>query len=148
MLVSQHDALEHVEDSLGDPQELVKGQHFDSMQVGIQGSEGRLMLGAAIPPRHDSRPYLQRVTAVLTENRVSAPLDLRDGTYAISCAAERCGSAQQFRPVFFGSRAATRYVSWTSTKIKVRVPRLARGGKSVTVRTTGGRSNARTFKVI
>ncbi len=49
--------------------------------------------------------------------------------------------------VYFGSKAVTTYLSWSATKIKVRVPRLAKGKKSVTVKTAGGRSNPKTFTV-
>ena len=43
--------------------------------------------------------------------------------------------------------AVTRYVSWSSTRIKVKVPAVSRGRKAVTIRTAGGKSNAKTFKV-
>ena len=39
--------------------------------------------------------------------------------------------------VYFGSKAVTTYVSWSATKIKVRVPTLAKGKKLVTVKTCG-----------
>ncbi len=47
--------------------------------------------------------------------------------------------------VFFGTRAATAYLSWSSTRIKVRVPAIAKGRKTVTVKTAGGKSNGRYF---
>ena len=50
--------------------------------------------------------------------------------------------------VFFGGKAVTRYVSWHATWIRVRVPRLAKCRRAVTVTTVGGTSNARTFTVI
>ena len=50
--------------------------------------------------------------------------------------------------VFFGSKAAGKYLSGSDTKIKVKVPTLTKGAKSVTVKTAGGRSNAKMFMVI
>ena len=49
--------------------------------------------------------------------------------------------------VYFGAKATTRYVSWSATKIRVRVPKLAKGKKRVTVRTADGKSNAKMFTV-
>jgi len=49
--------------------------------------------------------------------------------------------------VKFGATRCTGYVSWGATKIKVKLPRLAKGKKAVTVRTFGGKSNAMTFRV-
>jgi hypothetical protein len=50
--------------------------------------------------------------------------------------------------VFFGGKAATKYVSWSQTKIKVKVPATAAGKVSVTVKTVEGKSNARPFTVL
>ncbi len=58
------------------------------------------------------------------------------------------GATRGTAKVYFGGKAATRYVSWSATKIEVKVPTLAKGSKTVTVRTAGGRSNAKTFRVI
>ena len=58
------------------------------------------------------------------------------------------GASRGASRVFFGGKAVTRYVSWSATRIKFRVPALAKGRKSVTVRTLGGKSNAKAFKVI
>jgi len=50
--------------------------------------------------------------------------------------------------VKFGSTKCTKYVSWTGTRIKCRVPARAKFGKvKVTVVTAGDTSNARTFTV-
>ena len=49
--------------------------------------------------------------------------------------------------VNFGAKAVTKHISWSATTIKVKVPKLAAGKKSVTVKTSGGRSNAKTFRV-
>ena len=58
------------------------------------------------------------------------------------------GAKRGTAKVYFGSKAVTTYVSWSATKIKVRVPTLAKGKKLVTVKTAGGKSNAKTFTVI
>jgi hypothetical protein len=58
------------------------------------------------------------------------------------------GAKRGTSKVLFGSVAVSKYVSWSATKIKVKVPKLAKGKRSVTVRTSGGKSNAKTFKVI
>ena len=50
--------------------------------------------------------------------------------------------------VKFGKAKVKKYVSWSDTKIKVKVPRKARFGKDkVTVTTAGGKSAARNFRV-
>jgi hypothetical protein len=48
--------------------------------------------------------------------------------------------------VYFGNKAATKYVFWSDSKIKVKVPSIGVGKRSVRVRTALGRSNAVTFK--
>lgn len=55
------------------------------------------------------------------------------------------GAKRGTSKVYFGSKAASRYVKWTATKIKVRVPRVSRGKTSVRVKTLMGRSNAKAF---
>ena len=47
--------------------------------------------------------------------------------------------------VYFGKLAVTRYLSWSSTKIKVILPAIAKGRVAVKVRTIGGTSNVRYF---
>ena len=50
--------------------------------------------------------------------------------------------------VKFGAMKCTKYISWSATKIKCRVPGKAKYGKvKVTVTTTAGKSNARSFRV-
>jgi hypothetical protein len=58
------------------------------------------------------------------------------------------GARRGAAKVFFAGKAATRYISWSATRIKVKVPRLGKGKKPVTIVTAGGRSAARTFRVI
>ncbi len=57
------------------------------------------------------------------------------------------GASRGGARVFFGSKAAMRYVLWSATKIEV-VPALGAGRTTVTVRTAAGKSNAKGFKVL
>jgi hypothetical protein len=50
--------------------------------------------------------------------------------------------------VLFGSKAAGKYVMWSQTKIKVKVPALPGGTVSVKVKTVEGKSNAKSFRVL
>ena len=48
----------------------------------------------------------------------------------------------------FGSKACTKYVSWSDTRIRCKVPaKAAFGSVKVTVKTAAGKSNAKTFRV-
>ena len=58
------------------------------------------------------------------------------------------GASRGTAKVFFGGTAATRYVSWSATKIRVKVPKLAEGRRPVRVVTSGGTSNAMIFRLI
>ena len=50
--------------------------------------------------------------------------------------------------VRFGTKACTKYVSWSDTRIRCKVPaKAAFGSVKVTVRTAAGKSNAKTFRV-
>jgi len=58
------------------------------------------------------------------------------------------GAARGTSAVKFGSKACTKYVSWSATKIKCRVPMKAKYGVlKVTVTTTAGKSNTMSFTV-
>jgi hypothetical protein len=58
------------------------------------------------------------------------------------------GAAQGTGAVKFGSKTCTKYVSWSDTQIKCRVPAKAKfGAVKVTVTTKAGKSNARSFAV-
>ena len=58
------------------------------------------------------------------------------------------GAARGTSSVKFGSKKCTKYVSWSDTRIKCRVPAKAKYGVvKVTVTTTAGKSNAMSFKV-
>jgi len=50
--------------------------------------------------------------------------------------------------VYFGGKAAAKYISWSAGKIRVRVPHLAQGRVAVRVETYIGRSNLKYFKVL
>jgi hypothetical protein len=58
------------------------------------------------------------------------------------------GARRGTSKVYFGGKAATKYVSWSKGKVKVKVPFVAKGRKAVRVKTKDGRSNARFFRVI
>jgi len=58
------------------------------------------------------------------------------------------GAKRGTSKVYFGSKAATSYVFWSRSTIKVRVPSMAAGRKPVTVRTKFGRSNDMSFRVL
>jgi hypothetical protein len=50
--------------------------------------------------------------------------------------------------VKFGATKVSKYVSWSNTRVKVRVPARARFGRlKVTVTTAGGTSNGKSFTV-
>jgi IPT/TIG domain/Photosynthesis system II assembly factor YCF48 len=58
------------------------------------------------------------------------------------------GAAQRTGSVKFGSKACTKYVSWSTTRIVCQVPTKAKyGAVKVTVKTTAGMSNAMSFTV-
>ena len=58
------------------------------------------------------------------------------------------GAAQGAGAVRFGGAECARYVSWSATRIRCKVPATARYGKvSVVVTTTAGASNAMSFTV-
>ena len=58
------------------------------------------------------------------------------------------GASRGSSSVAFGGKKCTKYLSWSDTRIKCRVPAKAEYGTvKVRVRTAGGTSNTRTFKV-
>jgi hypothetical protein len=58
------------------------------------------------------------------------------------------GATRGSSVVKFGKATVKKYVLWSATKIKVKVPKKAKLGKNkVTVKTAGGRSAARDFRV-
>ena len=58
------------------------------------------------------------------------------------------GSKRGAGTVRFGAKAVTRYLSWSTTRIRCRVPAKAKFGKlKVTVKTKAGTSNAKAFRV-
>jgi hypothetical protein len=58
------------------------------------------------------------------------------------------GATRGTAKVYFGAKAATKYVSWSKTKIKVKVPTMTKGREAVKVKTTGGVSNVKYFRRI
>ena len=58
------------------------------------------------------------------------------------------GSKRGISYVKFGTRKVTKYLSWSKSRVKCRVPARAKIGRvKVIVHTTGGTSNARIFRV-
>ena len=49
---------------------------------------------------------------------------------------------------YFGKKAATKYVSWSDTSVKVKVPTVAKGSRPVKVVTPFGTTATKSFKVI
>jgi hypothetical protein len=58
------------------------------------------------------------------------------------------GATRGTSKVMFGSKAATKYVSWSATMIKVKVPATTAGTKAVKVVTKAGTSKSKKFKVL
>ena len=95
----------------------------DSVSVLLNGPSAAPLLRAAVPAQG-------RVGAVVTLS----------GRYF--------GARRNSSVVRFGATTATRYVAWSTTRIKVRVPQgAARGRVKVTVTTVAGRSAGRPFRV-
>ena len=67
---------------------------------------------------------------------------------AITLSGKYFGSRRGTSCVKFGTAKVTRYLAWSKTRIKCRVPARARFGRlKITVVTTRGKSNAKTFAV-
>ena len=49
--------------------------------------------------------------------------------------------------VYFGSARAITYVSWTNGQIRLKVPTMAKGVVQLKVKTAGGLSQAKSFRV-
>lgn len=58
------------------------------------------------------------------------------------------GSSKGTSYVKFGAKKVSSYISWSSTRLEVKVPSGVSGKVSVTVTTAGGTSNAKSFTVI
>jgi len=81
-----------------------------------------------------AKPSISRITPV--KGKVGITLTIY-GKYF--------GAKRGTSKVLFGSKAATRYVSWSATKIRVRVPSITKGLKTVRVATAAGKSNGKYF---
>ncbi len=55
------------------------------------------------------------------------------------------GAKRGASKVLFASKAVTKYVSWSATKIRVRVPTMSKGRKALRVVTTAGKSGVKYF---
>jgi photosystem II stability/assembly factor-like uncharacterized protein len=66
----------------------------------------------------------------------------------VTISGSRFGATRGAGSVKFGAKACAKYVSWSATKIKCKVPATAAFGTiKVTVATAGGKSNAKNFTV-
>ena len=66
----------------------------------------------------------------------------------ITITGKHFGEKRGTSTVKFGTKVCTKYISWSATRIKVKVPAKAKFGKlKVTVKTNGGTSSAKTFRV-
>ena len=75
------------------------------------------------------------------------PIAARRGA-TVTITGKDFGATRHTGNVWFGERKATKYVSWSATRIAVKVPaKAAFGPLMVTVTTEGGASGARTFRV-
>jgi hypothetical protein len=76
-----------------------------------------------------------------------SPTSGRRGT-TITLTGKGFGALRGTSTVKFGAKVCTRYVSWRATRIKVKVPaKAAFGTLKVTVKTSVGASNTRSFRV-
>jgi len=58
------------------------------------------------------------------------------------------GRTRSTSKVYVGSKAATSYVTWSDTRIKVKVPTVAAGSKPVKVKTKFGTTKTKAFRVL
>ena len=86
------------------------------------------------------------VFAGLVPPRISrlSPAHARPGA-TVTITGTGFGAQRGASKVYFGGKAADRYVDWSATRIKVKVPRVSKGKTSVLVKTLMGRSNAKAF---
>jgi photosystem II stability/assembly factor-like uncharacterized protein len=106
------------------------GEDSDSGAAVILATTDGSMPPSASPAIAKIRPRRGRVGAIVT------------------IVGSNFGASPGTSEVLFRSRVAIRYTFWSDTKIKVRVPRLAKGRKVVRVKTANGRSNAGHFRVL
>jgi hypothetical protein len=76
--------------------------------------------------------------------RTLSPTSGRVGT-TVTITGMGFGATRGTSKVYFGSKAATRYVFWSASKIKVKVPSVTKGKKAVKVKTSLGPSNVKYF---
>ena len=101
------------------------------------GAQGGATVHVAVQTARQARPHLTRLS----------PARGRHGTI-VSISGANLGASKGAGVVKFGTKACKKYLSWTATKIRCKVPATARFGKvSVVVVTSSGASNALRFKV-
>ena len=100
------------------------------------------------PVRYDPRDHdwWRHPTAARAVTKLS-PTAAKRGA-VITVTGKHFGAKQGAGLVRFGAKACTKYVSWTDTRIRCKVPaKAAFGSLKVTVKTAAGKSNAKTFRV-
>jgi hypothetical protein len=101
---------------------------------------------AAADPDADSVSVLLNGPRAVPLLRALSPIQGRVGAI-VTLTGRYFGALRNASVVKFGATTAVSYVSWSSTKIKVRAPKgTAKGWVKVTVRTVAGRSDATAFR--
>jgi hypothetical protein len=101
------------------------------------GAQGSATVHVVVQAANQARPHLIKLS----------PTRGRRGT-TVTITGTNLGASQGASVVKFGGKACKKYLSWTATKIRCKVPAKAKFGKvSVVVTTSGGASNALRFKV-
>jgi photosystem II stability/assembly factor-like uncharacterized protein len=111
----------------------------DDLHGWIVGSGGTILVtnNGGFPAAPTAKPLIAR----------SEPASGKRGAL-VSLTGANFGATQGAGAVKFGSRTCTTYLSWSDRQITCKVPRKAKVGKlKVTVTTTAGKSNAKSFKV-
>ncbi len=93
--------------------------------------------GSSMPMTFKVKPALTGLSP--SRGRVGATITIKGAGF---------GATRGKSVVKFGSKSAGTYVSWTNTKIRVKVPRLSKGAKTVTVTVGGAKSNGKKLKVL
>jgi hypothetical protein len=126
-----------------------------SVPAGSYVSWSDTSLAVKVPGGVGGKPIVTVATAAGTSNGVAfkvipqistmSPASGRPGT-VITITGQGFGTSKA-RMVYFGSKGVTAILSWSNTKMRVRVPGVAPSWVHVKVRTVGGTSSGKPFKV-
>ena len=130
--------------SFGPKTDLATGPGPEYLAVGDFNRDGLEDLavpdsssGAVSILRNTTKPTLSSIKP--TRGRAGAIVTITGAGFGAHRGAAR---------VYFGGKEATRYVSWSTTRIRVRVPKTGAGLKAVRVKTATGSSRVRHFRVL